>query len=216
MISDSLLVSDTYQKTITVPDPPIITYEVTLSDNLTANDDVSWYVLPVTDLEFLDTLSVNDLITVNSIKLNQSTLSDSVLLTDNYRKTIERNTQTVIEFKTLLDSLAVTDNVEIGVFGIKVRTLQDSLSLVDREEIDTAKQYFDSLAIGTDSSAEERVRNRIVADNISITDDIIVSRSSITTSLTKADSISTFDQALPTKVEYIVKSAKIKHGIEIA
>lgn len=210
--SESISLLDSYQKTISRNTFVIVSKE--LSDNISLfTDNIIGDAFGIRARTLADSLSVFDIGQKKPIRA--ITRFDDIKLVDDIDVVITRyiSTTTTIFDRIQFNGIDVTDTIQSTFLGINQRTLSETVSVDDFDILANYLMRDDTLGI-TDSDIELRFVNRINAESAVVSDDIIVTRSAIFNESTISDSITTFDQALPTYVQHIQISADIIIAIE--
>lgn len=201
---ESLLDSDSFNVTIA---PPSTFDSLVITDNVVVQKSTSPVLFDVvypTDEGF---------ITDRDLERYRLTF-DSFSLTDGFNKTIVLPDASIVN-RVLIDDLVITDSIFVSFTGINTRTVSDSIVVNDFDFVAEFKERSDSADVN-DFEVIDRFINRILTDSISVTDDMVVSRNAIISSVTKNDNISTADFVFADRIAgKPPKAAKVKHGIEL-
>jgi hypothetical protein len=215
VLSDSFDLADDFTKSITFPESSVTT-NVNTFDSVAVNDSViaEYNSIVVNFKTLTDSITATDKIVPNSVVLNDVALADSIVVADSKRVTITRTIAYIINARVKKSTAVVTDSATATFTGIVNKTLTDSATVTEITFADYEKSYFDS-AVATDDSIELRQRFRENSDSFAVRDNMIVTRSFIDNEVIASDTITFFDQALPTFVSGQPVTADILHGVEL-
>jgi hypothetical protein len=151
--------------------------------------------------------------TVQILRKSFRELSDIIAISDNLQKTVTVGTGAT-NFRTVGDGIGVRDETVSAKLGIHVIQLMDSLSVNEAEVIDRLvnRSFADQVAM-LESMLMEHSKYR--RDNVSVTDDMIVTRAARLNSAVIADTISLVDFIDKETGTLLPISVCIDHGIEV-
>ena len=170
----------------------------------------------VSTVKPFDSIAVDDVIVVQASKLNQRTVTESLVFFDNYRVTISRIGSIVTNSRIQSEAIDVTDAFNAQFFGINVITLSDALSVTDAATgtRDTVGILADNMDV-SDAFVPIRFANRITPEAFAVIDDRFPTRNAEVRSVVVSESFAVIDRAFDEYTEFIQVSAEIIVGIEV-
>lgn len=163
----------------------------------------------------LDSTTAKDDGFITDKDLSRYRLSSDVIedIQDFFQKAVIRDN--VVFSRVLTSTIRIFDSVRVEFAGIYQRTLVDVVPLVEFLSKDHEKLKVDNISL-LDSVTITRANNAKDLSIVSISEDVIVSRSALLNEKITLDSFNVSDLTVGTFVpKQIGVSAKIKHGIEM-
>lgn len=146
--------------------------------------------------------------------LRQRVLMDELSVADFSSISVTR-ANFVINSRLIVEFIVVDDAFTITRSGVVIKALAESLDVTDVRFVSAEKSQPTDSAQVFDSTAPTRYVSRVLRDELSLIDDVIVGRSAIINTKVLSDSIlMDTDRLVRTTGTFLGVSAEIKHGIE--